>query len=544
MRKNLPVTEREHVLPKDAQLVSVTDLTGHITYCNQDFLDASGFERDELLGKPHNIIRHPDVPQEAFRDLWHTVKAGRPWGGIVKNRRKNGDHYWVHSHIIPMRDKEQINGYLSVRIPANRESIQLAEGLYARLNQEAQLERPSIRLHHGKVVRSGPLPAWFERIRPGTRSQIGMTLLVLAGISVLLGHSALALAASLPAGLVASLLATRLIGAMTVSPLHELVDDAYQIASGNLSPIAVSGRPGPITDLRTAIAQIAFNLRSVINDIRTGTHMLHTAVDEIANGNIELSERTESQAKNLQQTATSMEQINHTMSENAKSTLHSAELAQHMQDITRQSDAAVRAVVETMQGITDSSRRISEIIQVIEGVAFQTNILALNAAVEAARAGEAGRGFAVVAAEVRSLAQRTGNAAREIRGLITESCQRVDVGNQRSEEARSRMRDVQTAVDNVSALLNDINNASNEQRLGVERVTAAIAQLDDITRQNATMVEQLAASAHSLALHSTEVRNSTRVFQLSHTEATVASINARQLREAAQQRQLRDLRPD
>lgn len=544
MRKNLPVTEREHALPKDAQLVSVTDITGHITYCNQDFLDASGFDRDELLGKPHNIIRHPDVPQEAFRDLWHTVKAGRPWGGIVKNRRKNGDHYWVHSHIIPMRDKEQINGYLSVRIPASRESIQLAEGLYARLNQEAQLERPSIRLQHGKVVRSGHLPAWIERIRPGTRSQIGMILLALAGISVLLGHSTLALAASLPIGLITGVLATRLIGTMTVSPLHALVSDAYQIASGNLSPVTASGRPGPITDLRIAIAQIAFNLRSVINDIRTGTHMLHAAVDEIANGNIELSERTESQAKNLQQTATSMEQINHTMSENAKSTLHSAELAQQMQDITRQSDAAVRAVVETMQGITDSSRRISEIIQVIEGVAFQTNILALNAAVEAARAGEAGRGFAVVAAEVRSLAQRTGNAAREIRGLITESCDRVDVGNQRSEEARSRMRDVQVAVDNVSALLNDINNASTEQRLGVERVTAAIAQLDDITRQNAAMVEQLAASAHSLALHSTEVRNSTRVFQLSPSEATVASINARQLREAAQQRQLRDMRPD
>ena len=539
MRNNQPVSQREFRLTEQAQLVSVTDLSGHITYANSDFLDACGFSQAELTGQPHNIIRHPDMPVEVFRDMWDTLQSGMPWSGILKNRRKNGDHYWVSANVTPIRRGTDITGYLSVRSPASREAIEHAERLYAQLNEEATHGTHRTVLLHGKPVNHNPLGRWTSLLQFTLHGQImalQLGALLLAGL--VLTHLPGILAWPLSVLLV--LLATGIGLRMVLQPLRELRQQAVQIASGDLSVSISHNHPGEIGELADAVSQIASNLRGIVRDIRGGADRLRGAVAEIASGNLDMSSRTESQASNLQQTAASMEQINSMVRQSTESAATGGALAAQMLDITRQGDAAVEAVAETMRGITDSSEKIGEIIRVIEGVAFQTNILALNAAVEAARAGEAGRGFAVVASEVRSLAQRTSGAALEIRNLITESGDRVAIGNLRTKEARARMQEVLASVDKVNKMLQEINAASDEQRLGIDQITSAVVQLDSITQQNAAMVEELAASAQALTTQTAELNNSTSIFRLHEADQTVAEQDVRRLREEASARMLSD----
>ncbi len=260
---------------------------------------------------------------------------------------------------------------------------------------------------------------------------------------------------------------------------------------------------------------------------------LRGAAKEIAAGNLDLSSRTESQASSLQETAAAMEQINSTVRNSADSATQGAALAKDAADVARRSHEAVQAVAQTMGGIAESSTRIGEIIHVVEGVAFQTNILALNAAVEAARAGDAGRGFAVVAAEVRALAQRTAGAVREIKQLITESATRVALGNSRSSDAQARMDEVMVAVAKVNTVLEGLSHASNEQQTGVSQISEAVVHLDSITQQNAAMVEQLAAAARSLEGQVEAVDDSMRLFRLVKGERTASEIDAVDLRRSA-----------
>jgi aerotaxis receptor len=230
-----------------------------------------------------------------------------------------------------------------------------------------------------------------------------------------------------------------------------------------------------------------------------------------------------------------MEEINGTTQQTTQLARDGAHAARETSGVARRSHEAVVAVAETMQGIADSSRRIGDIIQVIEGVAFQTNILALNAAVEAARAGEQGRGFAVVAAEVRALAQRTATAAKEIRSLIEESSGRVDVGAARAADARSRMDEAMLSVERVTGVLEDISHATSEQSTGVSRVSAALMDMDGITQQNAAMVEELAAAAHALNHQVQQVHDTIRVFRLTDKDVTLAEEDAVALRREGKQ---------
>jgi aerotaxis receptor len=225
-----------------------------------------------------------------------------------------------------------------------------------------------------------------------------------------------------------------------------------------------------------------------------------------------------------------MEQINGTVQQSAQAAKRGSQLAHETGSVTQRSNDAVVSVADSMQGISESSSRITEIIHLIEGVAFQTNILALNAAVEAARAGDQGRGFAVVAAEVRALAQRTTAAAKEIKQLITESTERIGAGSEHTNVALARMKSALEAVGNVSTVLDEISNASTEQTLGISQINEAIAQMDSITQQNAAMVEELAATASSLSQQVQGVRNSMRLFRLKSGEATVGQTDAVALR--------------
>jgi aerotaxis receptor len=532
MRTNLPVSGNAYTLPSDQTLVSVTDLKGRITYCNPAFVEASGFSSAELLGQPHNLVRHPDMPAEAFRDLWDTIQNKLPWTGLVKNRRKNGDHYWVRANATPMLDGMQVTGYLSVRTAPSSTDVAAAEQLYAQMRSDAQAGRRVLSLKHGQVVRLDLLGRVQSLFRPGMTAKLGLTQLAsMAVMLTVLGLNAPFWVEALVFCLVTPLTFWST-WSMTVRPLTTLLADANHLAAGDLSHQMQQGGMGLIGQLQQALAQMSVNLRTVVGDVRDEINQLSLAVQEISDGNADLSSRTESQASSLEETAASMEQINGTVQQSAHSASRGSHLAQQTLQVTTDSNDAVQSVSQTMGGIAQSSRKITEIIQLIEGVAFQTNILALNAAVEAARAGDQGRGFAVVATEVRALAQRTTAAAKEIRVLITESGQRITAGESQTKVALGRMSIVLDSVNKVSTVLDEISHASNEQTLGISQINEAIVQMDAITQQNAAMVEELAATAKSLHFQVEGVSNSMKLFRLRRGDETMSQVDAVGLRRA------------
>jgi len=282
-------------------------------------------------------------------------------------------------------------------------------------------------------------------------------------------------------------------------PLKSAVDIASTVANGDLTTQFDSKTSScEIGDLMTALKGMNDSLRNVVSEVQIGTNTIATASNEIAAGNMDLSQRTEEQASSLEETASSMEELTSTVRQNAENAKQANQLAQAASNVAEKGGAIVGQVVDTMGSINDSSRKIFDIISVIDGIAFQTNILALNAAVEAARAGEQGRGFAVVASEVRNLAQRSAAAAKEIKELIGNSVEQVDIGAKLVQQAGATMEDVVTSVRRVTDIMGEITSASSEQSIGIDQVNTAIAQMDQVTQQNAALVEQAAAAAASM----------------------------------------------
>ncbi len=297
-------------------------------------------------------------------------------------------------------------------------------------------------------------------------------------------------------------------------PLEQATQVARQLAAGDLTTRVETTRHDEIGHLLTAINGIGQGLANVVWNIRRGTEMLATATHEIADGNLDLSSRTEQQASALEQTASAMEEMTSTVKENAGNATEANQLARTASEVAVKGGNVVAEVVNTMDSINQSSKRIVDIISVIDGIAFQTNILALNAAVEAARAGEQGRGFAVVAGEVRSLAQRSSAAAREIKTLIEDSVGKVQDGSKLVAHAGTTMKEVVSSIKRVDDIMTEISTASREQSIGIEQVNQAIAQMDQVTQQNAALVEQAAAAAEALQNQTTELNNVVSIFTI------------------------------
>jgi methyl-accepting chemotaxis protein len=288
---------------------------------------------------------------------------------------------------------------------------------------------------------------------------------------------------------------------------------ASEITAGNLR-VVVQLKAGDRSSLMFSLGAMKDQLASIVQDIKRSGESISVAAGEIAQGNTDLSQRTEEQAASLEETASSMEELTATVRQNADNAQQATVLATTASDIAQRGGEVVGRVVETMHGISDSSAKVAEIISVIEGIAFQTNILALNAAVEAARAGEQGRGFAVVAGEVRTLAQRSATAAKEIKDLISESVHRVEAGSKLVEETGSTIGEIVQSVKQVNDIVAEISSASLEQSTGIEQVNQAVGQMDQVTQQNAALVEQVSAAAHSMDEQARGLREAVAVFKV------------------------------
>ena len=309
-------------------------------------------------------------------------------------------------------------------------------------------------------------------------------------------------------------------------PLKSAVDIAATVANGDLTTqFAAQQDKDEIGDLMMALRGMNDALRSVVSQVQIGTTTIATASNQIASGNMDLSQRTEEQASSLEETASSMEELTSTVRQNAENARQANQLAQAASEVAEKGGSIVGQVVNTMGSINDSSRKIFDIISVIDGIAFQTNILALNAAVEAARAGEQGRGFAVVASEVRNLAQRSAAAAREIKELIGNSVEQVDIGSKLVQQAGSTMDDVVNSVRRVTDIMGEITSASSEQSIGIDQVNTAIGQMDSVTQQNAALVEQAAAAAASMQEQAARLAEVASSFRLGNDGLHAAKIS-------------------
>ena len=519
MRQNLPVTNREVLVLDDQAIVSKTDMNGNIVYVNPYFSQVSGFSEAELLGSPQNIVRHPDMPAEAFADLWASIQAGTPWTGLVKNRCKNGDFYWVRANVTPIREAGKTIGYMSVRVKADKDQVKAAEEAYAAIRSK---EGGKIVIKNGQIVRPGlahllhSLTHMSLNLRIWAATSIVNCLQLLVCIISLFASGGeitnYAIFGATLFGFLINVFLWYTLRMSVLNPLGKALNGARAIAAGDLSGSFETDSTDEMGQLLRALQQMNSNLIATIRDVRINVETMAVATKQIAVGNMDLSGRTESQAASLEETASSIEEFSSTVKQNADNSVQANELAVAASKVAVQGGEIVADVITTMDEINTSSKKIVDIIGLIEGIAFQTNILALNAAVEAARAGEQGKGFAVVAGEVRNLAQRSSVAAKDIKQLIEISVGKVGAGMLQVNRAGATMEQVVSSVKQVTAIMQEISIASREQSIGVDQVNQAIAHMDQVTQQNAALVEEAAAAATRLAEEAASLSQAVSLF--------------------------------
>jgi aerotaxis receptor len=512
----------EYELDEAKTLVLLGDKAGNFVYANRAYIEASGYEWEELKGTIAANMVHSDTPKQVMDDMAVTIRRKQPWSGIIRNRRKNGDLYWLWLNIMPLWVQGKFAGSLMVHSKAPREEIEKIAPLY-KLMREGKDKQLAMRF--GRVIRANIWGKVVEAVR-----SVGLNGRIWGALSAV-SASGLACVLAAPADLASPSLWTGIAVFVTVSiaagfylsrsivmPLRDAVRFANQIAACDLGSQMTSTRSDEIGAMIRALTQVTMNMRTTVSDVRDSAYQIQKMTSEIAAGAIDLSSHTEAQASSLEQTAASMEEMTSTVQQNASAATEANQVALAATSAAESGGKVVGEVIATMDGITQSSKKIADIIGVIDSIAFQTNILALNAAVEAARAGEQGRGFAVVAAEVRSLAQRSAQAANEVRSLIKESVGKVENGAKLVNVAGKSMEEILAQIKRVTELVSHIANASLEQSSGIGQINQSVNHLDQMTQQNAALVEESTAAAESMAQQAQSLVAAVSVFQLSQLE--------------------------
>lgn len=717
------VTNKEYLLPDNTVILSTADLQGNIVTYNQGFKDASGYSDEELQGKPHNILRHPDMPKAAFKDFWDTIQAGRPWVGLVKNKRKNGDHYWVMANASPITEGGRITGYVSVRYPASKQQVQEAEQLYAAVNAGSQafprtqiadtrlrnqvlgvvavlatlipfllffagVEVPTaleallmlfsvsavgflaysnyrttdvpqhlrdavealsngqykqpikdrsywgfalnqIRTRVGEAAANNydseqanaimltamdaattclmvvdrnfnitkinrSLQTLFTELEPKIRTElphfsaakvVGSNMdifhknpahqrkmmdkltektevnIQVAGIhlsaivqpikmgSTIVGYAVEWADRTVEETVVAELsnvfegMKLGNFNGRITSPAEGVYDRIKQNvnesmsviqhaldsingvieaqATGDFTKALPSGTfKGQMHALKNAINFSAEKVKQAIAQAVVSSSIVQEQAGNVADGAHSLSSRVQEQASALQQTSMTMQEMKSTVQANTERATQVANLSDQMKAQAGSGMDVMQQTITAMQSIQEANNRIVDIVAMIDSIAFQTNLLALNAAVEAARAGEHGRGFAVVASEVRALAQKSADAAQDIKALIGDSVQRITAGTRLADKSGEMLGEITSSIEKVADMMSEISRSSSEQSTAIGQVYQAIDDIDRVTQENAALVEETTAAVAQLSQEADALMENVRFFNVGQTQAT------------------------
>ncbi len=480
MRINQPITQKEVLFPPHYNLLSITQPSSHITYASDNFCEIAGYTLDELVGQPHNLVRHPDMPEAAFENMWNTLKSGRSWMGLVKNRTKSGDHYWVDAFASPIIDNGKVVEYQSVRLSPNREHVENAEKVYAQIKANKkpwQLKMPRTRL--------------WQRMSVGF---IGAAV-----ISAVIDHFFAG------AGVPVMMLLTIANGYASTRRLEKVSETARKVYNNPLMELVYTKHVDDISEIELALKKRQSELNAVVGRIQDSNHQLVESAQTSSVNCNNTADNLDEQTRETEQVATAITEMNSTANEIASNAQAASQVANTAQNAAKDGMSSVGDTVKAIEQLaaqlnsassvieklSAQSATIGQVIEVIQGVAEQTNLLALNAAIEAARAGEQGRGFAVVADEVRKLAQRSSESTEQIQSIVlsiqNSTKEAVDSINQGNVLSQSCVDSANISGDQLNALLSQMTDIAERN----EHIANAVDEMARVTESMNSSVQSI-----------------------------------------------------